>query len=483
MIVCKVCGATNEQGATFCGTCGAFLEWSGEQVQTEGAQQGETGPVGAPPPGPNDPPGPSPINEPAPVPVPVTPSPEPVPEGSIVCPNCGQVNESTRVYCSRCATELAAVAIATDQVVAPPPTSRSVPPVAILGAVGGVVVLGVLAFLVFGPKSTPPPSGAVITEPPASSRPSSQPSDSVSSAPPSDDVELTPPSTEPESQAPPEVTGTLAFSAVKDDNADIYVWAAGDDKPHKLFGGNGDETDPAWSPDGSKLAFALNVGDFSPNGGTPDEGIRVIKADGTKANVFDFTHHDVDRKPAWSPDGETIVFASTRDHANNRNFDLYSRVYEATSDEQVLADDPADDWDPAWSPDGETVIFASRRDGPAQLFTMTPEGKRQRALDVGDGVFDDPAYSRVDGMLAYTRRAATAAQKQLFVANEDGSDARQVGSFTGDVSDPTWSPDAKLIAVANGDTGGIDIVDVATGTVIESLSVPNATLIRPDWGE
>ncbi len=38
-----------------------------------------------------------------------------------------------------------------------------------------------------------------------------------------------------------------------------------------------------------------------------------------------------------------------------------------------------------------------------------------------------------------------------------------------------------MIAVANGDTGGIDIVDVATGTVIQSLSVPNATLMQPDW--
>ncbi|HEY6570681.1 MAG TPA: zinc ribbon domain-containing protein [Candidatus Limnocylindrales bacterium] len=477
MIVCKVCGATNEQGATFCGTCGAFLEWSGEQVQDGSTQGGVAPPIYPPPPDVA-----APTTGPASDPVPVPPNPEPAPPGSIVCPNCGQINESTRVYCSRCATELAAVAIATDQVVAPPPSSRSIPPVAILGAVGGVVLLAVLAFAVFGPKSTPPPSGAV-TEPPGTTRPSLQPSDAVTSAPPSDAVESTPPSNEPESQPPPEVTGTLAFGAEKGDNADIYVWAAGDEKPHKLFGGNGDETDPAWSPDGSKVAFALNVGNFRPNGGTPDEGIRVIKADGTEAKVFDFTHHDVDRNPAWSPDGETIVFASTRDHADNKNLDLYSRVYEATSDEEALADDDADDWDPAWSPDGETIIFVSKRDGPAQLFTMTAEGRRQEALDLGDGVFDDPTYSRVDGLLAYTRREANGAQKQLFVANDDGSDARQVGSFTGDVSDPTWSPDAKLLAVANGDTGEIDIVDVATGTVVESLSVPNATLMQPDWTE
>ena len=65
--------------------------------------------------------------------------------------------------------------------------------------------------------------------------------------------------------------------------------------------------------------------------------------------MFDFTHHDVDRNPAWSPDGGTIVFSSTRDHTQNKNLDIYSRVYEATTTENLLVDNPADDWDPAWS--------------------------------------------------------------------------------------------------------------------------------------
>ena len=49
MIVCKVCGATNEQGATFCGTCGSFLEWSGETVQPEGSTQPQAAVDGPPP--------------------------------------------------------------------------------------------------------------------------------------------------------------------------------------------------------------------------------------------------------------------------------------------------------------------------------------------------------------------------------------------------------------------------------------------------
>ena len=193
-----------------------------------------------------------------------------------------------------------------------------------------------------------------VASPPASSGPSGEPSGEPASAP------------------PPEPTGKLVFSAVKNGNADIYVWEAGDARPHKLFGGAGNEFDPAWSPDGSKVVFALNVGGFNPLGGTPDEGLRVIKADGTKAKVFDLTHHDVDRNPAWSPDGQTVVWASTRDHADNKNLDIYSRPYEATTTETPLADDPADDWDPAFSADGKT------------------DRLRVQARRPGDAVHDDP---------------------------------------------------------------------------------------------
>ena len=242
------------------------------------------------------------------------------------------------------------------------------------------------------------------------------------------------------------------------------VWSADDGDIDKLADGKGDQSDPAWSADNSMVVYVEGTPPFSPNGGTPDEGLRVVNDDGSQANVFDFTHHDVDRNPAWSPDGDVIAFASTRDHTQNKNLDIYSRAFEATTIEKLLVDDAADDWDPAWSEDGNQIVFVSERNGDARLFTMRPNGNGQTPLKLGSGIFDDPAFSPDGEHLAFTRRDNENAAKQLFVANADGSDMQQVGTFDTDVSDPTWSPDSKLIALTRGDNGSmIVIVDAATG--------------------
>jgi dipeptidyl aminopeptidase/acylaminoacyl peptidase len=485
LIVCKVCGATNEQGATFCGTCGSFLEWSGEAVQPDGSTQpqGADGPPPVPP-GPSGPSADASTGDTTAIVTPIAATAETAPPGSIICPNCGQANDPTRVYCSRCATELAPVVAATDQVVAAPPTSRSIPPVAIAGVIGAVALLAILAFVLL-PKGSPAPSSeAAITEVPSAVVASNPPSIEASSSPAgsaSAGVESPSPSSE-ASAALPVPTGRIAFQARTNGNTDVMVWSADTGAIVKLAGGKGDQSEPAWDPDGKRIVYVNNIPPFSPNGGTPDEGLRVVKDDGSPASVFDFTHHDVDRNPAWSPDGGAIVFSSTRDHTQNKNLDIYSRVYEVTTTEDLLVDNPADDFDPAWSPDGNRIVFVSTRNGDDHLFTMRPNGNGQVALKLGNGVFDDPVYSPDGEKLAFTRRDNPNAQKQLFVANADGSDMTQVGSFDADVSDPTWSPDSALIAVTRGIPGAmIVIVDAATGAQVDEFGVDGASVGQADW--
>ena len=225
------------------------------------------------------------------------------------------------------------------------------------------------------------------------------------------------------SPAPPVPTGRIVFQARKNANSDVMVWSADTGDIEKLAGGKGDQSEPAWSPDGDASSTSTASRPSAPTAARPTRACASSRTTAATADVFDFTHHDVDRNPAWSPDGGTIVFSSTRDHTQNKNLDIYSRACTRRRPARTsLVDNPADDWDPAWSPDGNRIVFVSERNGDAHLFTMRPNGNGQVPLKLGNGIFDDPAFSPDGENLAFTRRDNANAQKQLFVANADGSD-------------------------------------------------------------
>lgn len=102
---------------------------------------------------------------------------------------------------------------------------------------------------------------------------------------------------------------------------------------------------PAWSPDGSKIAYE-SFDDFD---------IHIINVDGT--GRFRLTHNDgIDRVPTWSPGGTRIAFTSSHN--------LY--VIGADGSGQVRLTDEGliggGAWSPSWSPDGTRIAFSSSND-------------------------------------------------------------------------------------------------------------------------
>jgi Tol biopolymer transport system component len=133
------------------------------------------------------------------------------------------------------------------------------------------------------------------------------------------------------------------------------------------FGAGPPASDPAWSPDGRKLAFVrLNAG----------HGVYVAKADGS--GLRNLTPKPVGAAyadPAWSPDGRKLAFVSDRDG----NSEVY--VMNANGSGQwSLTRNPAFDADPAWSPNGRKIAFVSNRDGGFAIYVMNADGSGQRRL-------------------------------------------------------------------------------------------------------
>ena len=116
---------------------------------------------------------------------------------------------------------------------------------------------------------------------------------------------------------------------------------------------------PAWSPDGSRLAF------YSERDGNAE--IYVMNADGSGVTRLTGTSAD-EGYPAWSPDGRTISFDSDRDG----NFDVFAMNADG-SNVRPLTRDKARDVSATWSPDGKTIVFMSDRDGGFDAYESAPD--------------------------------------------------------------------------------------------------------------
>jgi len=92
--------------------------------------------------------------------------------------------------------------------------------------------------------------------------------------------------------------------------------------------------------------------------------------------------------PAWSPDGKRIAYTALRDE----DFEVYS-VGVSGEGHQRLTDRPGPDTSPSWSPDGSRIAFISDRDGPRDLYVMAADGSRVGRLTVGEGALE-PSWSK-----------------------------------------------------------------------------------------
>ena len=149
---------------------------------------------------------------------------------------------------------------------------------------------------------------------------------------------------------------------------------------------------PAWSPDGDRLAF------ISPCGGNqeiyPGAGIFITNVDGSETIPLP-TVPGGDFDPAWSPDGSRIAFTSLRDY--NR-----AQIYEINLEDNSvvsLSNNTVRDSQPGWSPDGRQIAFVTTRRGPYQIWIMDQAGGEANLLSRSGSLKDAHPDWSPDGLV------------------------------------------------------------------------------------
>jgi Tol biopolymer transport system component len=156
----------------------------------------------------------------------------------------------------------------------------------------------------------------------------------------------------------------IAFTSRRDGNNEIYLMDPYGHNLKRLTFNPTDDFAPAWSPDGKQLAF---LSDRDAQTGVYSIYIMNAAASWVKRLTNDGGN---DYTPAWSPDGSTIVFRS--DH--NGQADLYSVSVDGTNLTNLTNTPKSNEWSPSWSPDGTLIAFQTDRDGNWEIYTMQANG-------------------------------------------------------------------------------------------------------------
>ena len=176
----------------------------------------------------------------------------------------------------------------------------------------------------------------------------------------------------------------IAFSSYRyyagDSGPQIYVMHADGTNVRRLTDHSALDYRPAWSPDGHRIAFQSDRNRLV----WLDDDIYVMDSNGK--NIRNLTEHPGrDRHPAWSPSGHHIVFSSIRignfgdGNFDAGNYDIYLMDADGKNVRR-LTKDPSDEILPAWSPNGQKIVFSSTRKGNSDIYMMNTDGTNIRQL-------------------------------------------------------------------------------------------------------
>lgn len=286
----------------------------------------------------------------------------------------------------------------------------------------------------------------------------------------------------------PGANGRIVFVSDRDapgpGGREIYTSGADGSDPRRLTTNIVADTEPAFSPDGSRIAF------------TRSNDIWVMNADGS-GEVAVTGLEGPDSAPAWSPDGTQIVYVSNQSvpGGGTTGPELFVRNADGSGSVRRLTDTPSNaaSGTPAWSPAGDRIAYQSNADGGFEIYTIDATatasfGTRRSANEVGQN-YQNPSWSPDAARIAFERGIGTNVgdtTKEIWTMRADGTDPVQLTSNNFFDVQPAYSPDGTQITYESDADGDREIYTRAATAGGASANATNTGAgiadEQPDWG-
>jgi len=271
----------------------------------------------------------------------------------------------------------------------------------------------------------------------------------------------------------------IVFSGrVDGSNLDLFSICPDGSNLRQLTNTPANEVLPAWSPDGSRLAYASDSSGIN-------QVIIFTVASGETEQVTIENQNDLAK---WIPGQERLAFRS----ADGQGLWWWS-VIDLNSKAISQMTEPSYDFffqTPAWSPDGTKVLYmslaeqAARNDGSSQIHLRNSDGSDDRALTANIWANINPAWSPTGQTIIFLSEMDGIYNSfALYSMNPDGSDQQK---FTEPIFPENTlfsiAPDGSAVVIDNApDMGQLALINLETGLMAQIPLPPGYQAFHPAW--
>ena len=249
----------------------------------------------------------------------------------------------------------------------------------------------------------------------------------------------------------------IVFTSERDGSADLYRARVDGSSLERLTADPAYDDQASWSPDGRSIVFVSTRRSGSTDIWTLDVATRATRHITAEAGG--------DFRPSWSPDGRWIAFSSDRGTQIERDLPEWEHLHRTSiylirpdgHELRRLTDGSRFAGSPRWSPEGKRIVFyqmnvidthrarddARQSQVTSQIVSVDIETAARREHTSGGGLKVSPHYLDSD-RIGYLVKAG-ASPGIAYTSGERGT--------AGDVRNPTWSRDGRLVTYDRGRAG------------------------------